>query len=428
VSRRGRTPRRGGGTIYTRGRHGTLWIQYYKAGRPVRESVAQTLGRPPADCTAKDAEKLLNQRLGQLATGQPLALRAERVTYDEARADLRAYYTSYKTRDLAEADGRLKHLDAFFSGRRLASIGEDAVTAYVASRQAARNAEDGVMVPGAAAGTINRELSTLSKLLRLAYKHDKLKRLPVIEKLTEAAPRAGFVTDAQFAAIRRHLPEELQVASSVAYVLGWRKREVLDLTRAQYNAADGSLRLPPGSTKNGEGRIGYLPLEVQGMVDQQVARVRGLERTLARVIPHLFPHLDQATPQHGRGRADLVGQRIRDPRKAWNSACRAAGLPGTLLHDLRRSAVRNFTAAGVPDVVAMAITGHRTRAVFDRYNIVSPVQLQEAARKLSAAASPVGAEVQRTPARPATSTEQAQAGGFGGGFGGAAGGAALLSH
>ena len=65
------------------------------------------------------------------------------------------------------------------------------------------------------------------------------------------------------------------------------------------------------------------------------------------------------------------------------SACRKAGVPGMLRHDCRRTAVRNLVNAGVPERVAMTVTGHRTRAVFDRYHILSPGDLQDVARRLT---------------------------------------------
>ena len=109
------------------------------------------------------------------------------------------------------------------------------------------------------------------------------------------------------------------------------------------------------------------------MLEEQIERVRTLSRTLGRVIPFLFPHLN------GR----LQGQRIKDFRKSWASACKAVGLSGMLRHDLRRTAARNLIRSGVPEVVSMRITGHRTPAVFNRYNIVSPTDLQDAARKMA---------------------------------------------
>jgi len=76
------------------------------------------------------------------------------------------------------------------------------------------------------------------------------------------------------------------------------------------------------------------------------------------------------------------GEPIGDFRKAFDAACAAAGLQGILPHDLRRSAVRNFIRAGVKESVAMRLSGHRTRSVFDRYNIVSEDDLIDASTKL----------------------------------------------
>jgi integrase len=289
----------------------------------------------------------------------------DRITYDELARDLRLHYETTGTRGLKEADTRFKALQPFFTGRRAASLKGALAEEYVQQRSQT----------GVANATINRELATLIRMLRLGYERDKVGKLPVIHKLTEAPPRAGFFERADFEAVRRTLRPDLQLAVRIAHSYGWRMQsEVLALGLSQIDLSAGTLRINPGGSKTGEGRVVYLSSEVKTMIEAQIERVRTLSRTLGRVIPYLFPHLP-------KGR--LQGERIRDFRKSWTSACKAVGLSGMLRHDLRRTAARNLIRSGVPEVVSMRITGHRTRAVFDRYNIVSPADLQDAARKMA---------------------------------------------
>ena len=94
---------------------------------------------------------------------------------------------------------------------------------------------------------------------------------------------------------------------------------------------------------------------------------------MSTIIPWLFPHL------HGCHQ----GERIKSFRKTWTKACREAGCPGKLRHDLRRTAARNMINLGVPEQVTMAVVGHKTTSMLHRYFIVSPSDLQDVARRLS---------------------------------------------
>jgi hypothetical protein len=82
-------------------------------------------------------------------------------------------------------------------------------------------------------------------------------------------------------------------------------------------------------------------------------------------------------------------ENVLDFRGVWDSLTRKARLPGLLLHDFGRPAVRNMIRRGVPQKTAREISGHKTDAVFSRYNIVSEADIHDAACKIEEGAKAV---------------------------------------
>jgi integrase len=107
----------------------------------------------------------------------------------------------------------------------------------------------------------------------------KLAKVPAIRMLKPNAPRSGFFEPEQFHAVSAALPPDLALVALIGYTYGWRlKSEVLTLSKRQVDLKVGALRLEPGSTKNGEGRLVYLTAELKASVADQLSRVKALER------------------------------------------------------------------------------------------------------------------------------------------------------
>jgi integrase len=285
----------------------------------------------------------------------------ERTTLKDLCEMLRNDYRANQRRSLERVEAGLTHLTDHLGGdTRACDITTDRVTAYVATRQAAK----------AANATINRELAALKRMFRLAEIAGKVAQRPYIPMLREDNARKGFFEAAEFDAVLAVLPDDLKPVAQVAYVTGWRIRSEL-LTR-QWSHVDfqaGWIRLEPGETKNREGRMFPMTPTLRAVLERQRGRTRTIEREKDRVIPWVFH----------RG-----GQPIRYFRRAWLTACKAAELPHRIPHDFRRTAVRNLERAGVPRSAAMKMVGNKTEAIYRRYAIADERMLREGAAKLEA--------------------------------------------
>jgi integrase len=263
---------------------------------------------------------------------------------------IRTDYRLNQRKSIKRLEASLKHLDSYFGGMKVSQINTKTINAYTIWR----------LEKGAGSGTVNRELTALKRALNLAKIEGYIKSIPYVKMLKEPAPRQGFLEHDQYLAILNNLPFYLKPLFMLAYITGMRRGELLSLTWDMVNMKEHSIHLRADLTKTGESRTIFLPPE--GTYALKLAmknRVLGCDFVFNR-----------------------RGKPIGSFYKSWRRACDAAGCPGILFHDCRRTAIRNLVRAGVPERVAMEISGHRTRAVFDRYNITSERDLKEAAIKL----------------------------------------------
>jgi integrase len=330
----------------------TWWISFSHRGKRIRESSHSE--------KRTDAVKLLMKKLAEHGKGQPLVPDADRTTFEQLVTMLIDNYKANGRRSLDKLNSRFNHLRSFFGMDRAIDITTDRIDRYVAAR----------LKEGAANATINRELAALRRAFHLALKAGKVGARPELSLLHENNVRKGFFDEEQFSALLAHLPEALQSVIRTAYITGWRVHsEILTRKKQHLDLAGGWLRLEPGETKNGKGRMFPLTPELDDVLRIQLERTRLLERETGQIIPWLFH----------RG-----GNPIKDFRSAWKTACKTAGVPGRIPHDFRRTAVRALERAGVSRSAAMAMTGHLTESVYRRYAIADETSLKEAAVKLAA--------------------------------------------
>jgi integrase len=372
---------RGTGSIYQVPRSRFWYMKYYRNGVPVVESTKQE--------DEKKALRVLNRAIAAVSSGDWLSPAERKITVAELWERLIEDYKMNERDNIkrVEAKWRLR-LGPFFGHLRATQVTTDLLTSYIVKYQG----------EGLTNATLNRDMSALQRAFSLAYKCTprKVQQMPVFpNRLTEAPPRKGFVEQADYERLAANAGSLwMRALLATAYAFGFRREELLEMRAAQIDLIDKTITLYRGETKNGEPRLVKMTQDVFLLLAECV---RGKKSD-----DHVFTR---------------EGKPIVDTRDAWARMCIAAGLgrfvcsecgepatrekdrwkcdacdrmlnkdrvryEGRIFHDLRRSAVRNMIRAGVPERVAMAISGHKTRSVFDRYNIVSTNDLIEAARRI----------------------------------------------
>ena len=348
--------RRGLGMVFQRGT--TWWVQYFWRGKRYRESSGSVV--------RMDAVKLLRQRMAEMGKGQLRGPEFEKTTFVDLVQMIRDDYAVNQRRSVRRLNTSLKPLTATFGHARACDLRLDKLNRYVSDRLGA----------GIAPATVKLELTHLHKMFKLAERAGKAV-CPPFPQIAVQNVRKGFFERSDFEAVRSHLPEAFKGPITVAFLSGWRvPSEILTLRWQQIDFGAGVARLEPGMSKNAEGRT--LPFEalpeLAHLFRQQWERTITLEMTTGQSIPTVFHWND-------RGTIKPIHPKVLYRR--WKEACKRAGVPERIPHDLRRSAVRNLERAGVPRSVAMKLTGHKTEAVYRRYAIVSEADLSEGLMKLA---------------------------------------------
>jgi integrase len=319
--------------------------QWYQNGKQIRVSLKTDV--------KEKATRELRRKMGDAERGAAPENETRKLRYGNLRQALLDDYTRRGNKSLQTlADGTetiwgLSALDKFFGysstnqGSLVAAITVDKIREFVRKRQGEKTGN----------AAINRSLALLRRMFNIARTDGKIQFMPVVRLLKEPPARKGFLELEQFETVLSKLPEHLRPLVTFLYYCGVRVGEAKQIVWSQIDLKKALVRLEGEQTKTSEARIIPLP-DILVSVLKNVKLKEGLV---------------------------FDSQGLRDE---WSKAVKAAEMPNLLIHDLRRSAIRNLIAAGVAEKVAMSISGHKTRAVFDRYHIVSTDDVVKAMQKL----------------------------------------------
>lgn len=250
----------------------------------------------------------------------------------------------------------VKRLKAFFGMMPVESLNLDEVEKFLANHKKRREEAGEPPLKGS---SLNRYLACLKTIVRRAFLNGHIDRNPIQGiRLFKETPRDTTITQEEFQNLLDQCLPHMKPVVELAYYTCMRKGEILGLEWPQIDFKNKILTLEASDTKTEEKR--EIPLD-----DTLLAIFKSIPRTLGT---------NQVFTYQGRA--------ITEIRTGFASACRKAGIKGLHFHDLRRCAITNMRKAGVPESVIMSISGHKTQAVFRRYNRIDREDRRQALEKV----------------------------------------------
>jgi integrase len=330
---------------------GPWWMKYYDCGKPYYQSTGKI--------NKKEAMQALTRAEGKVLDGQREGSQVHRTRFEDLVELLKQEYTLKGRKTWSRREQHIAHLKKVFGRIRVKAIASEKLGHYVSRR----------LKEGAANATVNRELDCLHRMMVLGSRQTpaKVGRIPHFPKLAETNVREGFFAHDEFLALRGAAPFHIKVALTIGYYSGMRLREIIGekgLKWDQLDLEERCIRLSSIQTKTKTPRVIFMPDDFYKVLDK-AKELRDRD----------FPSCPYVCHIRGKSFSQL--------RQGWNVACKRIGLEGKTFHDLRRTGIRNLVRAGVSETVAMKISGHKTRSVFDRYNVTNEADLKKAADQLN---------------------------------------------
>lgn len=355
----------------------TYFIRYSWRGAQRREKTGLT--------DPKAAWDLLCQRKEEMRRGRLISPRAERVHIDQLRDLVLDDYANqgHKTADAVKL--RFAYWACWFGSARMMDVTLADINAAVKARRIGghpfmrpKSKTDATLVPAApaSAGTIYVWVATLHRGFAVAVQSRLLPEMPEFPELSKGRVRKVIIERPTLMALFDSLPRYLHPVFEVALLTGWRKEAVLSRQWRHVDLFAQRLTLDGEWSKNGEPIVLPLYGRLLGIFKEQHEAAMDLGARLGRLIPHCFFYPQDEPPNV------TAGQRIADFDNAFRKAREAIGMPHLHFHAIRKGAIRTLRRAGASEHEIMEWVGLKTRAVFDRYDIVDDERMRDTARRL----------------------------------------------